>query len=55
VKESLKSKTDIYHRKKRVYGVEPLFADTKHNKNFKRFNLRGIKKIEIETELITLA
>ncbi|MFN5710956.1 MAG: transposase [Bacteroidota bacterium] len=27
----------------------------KHNKKFKRFNLRGIKKAEIETGLIAIA
>lgn len=53
--ELLKSETGIYHRKKRAYEVEPVFANIKHNKNFKRFNLRGIKKLEIETGLIALA
>jgi hypothetical protein len=32
-----------------------VFANIKHNKNFKRFNLRGIKKVEIEKGLIALA
>ncbi|HET8962376.1 MAG TPA: IS1182 family transposase [Chitinophagales bacterium] len=55
VNELLKSETGIYHRKKRAYDVEPVFANIKHNKKFKRFNLRGIKKVEIETGLIALA
>jgi hypothetical protein len=55
VNELLKSEQGKYHRKKRAYDVEPVFANIKHNKNFKRFNLRGIKKVEIETGLITLA
>lgn len=55
VNELLKSEQGIYHRKKRAYEVEPVFANIKHNKNFKRFNLRGIKKVEIETGLIALA
>lgn len=53
--ELLKSEIGIYHRKKRAYDVEPVFANIKHNKKFKRFNLRGIKKVEIETGLIALA
>lgn len=53
--ELLKSERGIYHRKKRAYDVEPVFANIKHNKKFKRFNLRGIKKVEIETGLIALA
>lgn len=55
VNELLKSEQGTYHRKKRAYDVEPVFANIKHNKNFKRFNLRGIKKVEIETGLIALA
>ena len=53
--ELLKSEIGIYHRKKRAYDVEPVFANIKHNKKFKRFNLIGIKKVEIETGLIALA
>jgi transposase len=55
VSELLKSEIGIYHRKKRAYDVEPVFANIKHNKKFKRFNLRGIKKVEIEAGLIALA
>jgi transposase len=55
VTELLKSERGINHRKKRCYDVEPVFANIKHNKNFKRFNLRGLKKVEIETGLIALA
>ena len=55
VNELLKSEQGIYHRKKIAYDVEPVFANIKHNKNFKRFNLRCIKKVEIETGLIALA
>ncbi len=40
---------------KKTYDVEPVFANIKHNKNIKRFNLQGIKKVEIETGLIALA
>ena len=54
-KTNLLSETGIYHRKKRCYEVEPVFANIKHNKNFRRFNLRGASKVEIETGLIALA
>ncbi len=53
--ELLKSEQGIYHRKKRCYDVEPVFANIKHNKKFKRYNLRGLPKVEIETGLIALA
>ena len=55
VKEQLQSEKGIYHRKKRCHDVEPVFANIKHNKKFKRFNLRGINKVEIESGLIALA
>lgn len=55
VNELLKSEQGIYHRKKRAYDVEPVFANIKHNKKFKRFSLRGMNKVEIETGLIALA
>ena len=54
-REKLKTEEGIYHRKKRCYDVEPVFAQIKYNKNFKRFNLRGNKKVEIETGLLALA
>lgn len=55
VKELLKSEKGIYHRKKRCCDVEPVFANIKQNKNFKRFNLRGMDKVAIESGLIALA
>jgi transposase len=53
--DNLKSDEGIYHRKKRCHDVEPVFANIKHNKKFNRFNLRGLKKVEIEAGLIALA
>jgi len=55
VNELLKTEQGIYHRKKRAYDVEPVFANIKHNKKFKRYSLRGLQKVEIETGLIALA
>ena len=54
-RELLKTEEGIYHRKRRCHDVEPVFAQIKHNKNFKRFNLRGKVKVEIETGLLALA
>ena len=49
--ENLKSEQGIAHRKKRCYTIEPVFACLKQNKNFKRFMLRSIPKVEIEAGL----
>jgi hypothetical protein len=32
-----------------------VFAQIKHNKGFKRFMLRGLEKVQIETGLIAIA
>lgn len=42
-------------RKQRCHDVEPVFAEIKHNKNFKRFMLRGNDKVEIEVGLLAIA
>lgn len=51
----LKTKKGIQKRKQRCYDVEPVFAAIKHNHHFKRFMLRGIDKVSIETGLLALA
>jgi hypothetical protein len=51
----LKSEEGIAYRKRRPADIEPVFANIKHNKNFKRFMLRGLPKVEIETGLIAIA
>jgi transposase len=51
----LKTKKGIEKRKKRGCDVEPVFANIKHNHNFKRFMLRGMEKVTIETGLLALA
>lgn len=45
----------IQKRKQRCYDVEPVFAAIKHNHHFKRFMLRGIQKVTVETGLLALA
>lgn len=53
--ERLKSEQGIVYRKRRPADVEPVFANLKHNKNFKRFMLKGLNKVEIETGLLAIA
>ena len=54
-RERLTSEMGIKLRKKRCYDVEPVFGNIKQNKKFKRFNLRGNEKVEIEIGLIAIA
>jgi len=51
----LKSKRGIKKRKQRCFDTEPVFANIKHNHHFKRFMLRGIEKVSVETGLLALA
>ncbi|MCL5105047.1 MAG: IS1182 family transposase [Armatimonadetes bacterium] len=53
--ERLTSEKGIEYRKKRGIEVEPVFANIKHNKGFRRFMLRGVAKTEVETGLLALA
>lgn len=54
-RQRLQSERGVYHRKKRPADVEPVFANLKHNKQFKRFMLRGMEKVSIETALLAMA
>lgn len=51
----LKSKRGIKKRKQRCHDTEPVFANIKNNHHFRRFMLRGIEKVGIETGLLALA
>lgn len=42
-------------RKRRTADVEPVFAHIKSNRNFKRFTLKGLDKVELEFGLHALA
>jgi transposase len=53
--QRLTSEAGIAYRKRRPADIEPVFANIKHNKNFKRFMLRGLRKVEIETGLLAIA
>lgn len=46
---------DHYSKKKKPVDVEPVFGNIKYNKNFRRFNLRGLPKAEVETGLLAIA
>ncbi len=54
VKELLLSKEGTLKRKKR-WKVEAVFGNIKQNKGFRRFMLRGLEKVSIETGLIAIA
>jgi len=51
----LNSEQGLYPRSKRPVDVEPVFANIKHYKGFKLFNLRGKRKVEVETGLLAIA
>ena len=53
--ERLRSEQGIQKRKKRCADVEPVFANWKQNKGFRRFNLRGKEKVSVEIGLIATA
>jgi transposase len=53
--ELLLSEKGVVHRKRRPCDVEPVFGNIKANHQFKRFLLRGIEKVEVETGLLALA
>ena len=54
-RQNLQSEQGIRHRKQRCHDTEPVFANIKHNKGFKRFMLRSLPKVAIETALICMA
>lgn len=53
--KKLNTEKGVIYRKNRCVEVEPVFGNIKQNKGFKRFNLRGLIKSEIETGLLALA
>ena len=54
-RELLLSEEGIKHRRKRPVEVEQTFGNLKQNKNFRRFSLRGLKKVEVEFGLLAIA
>ena len=55
VRDNLLSQEGIRHRKQRPHDTEPVFGNIKFNKKFKRFNLRGKQKVQIEAGLLAIA
>lgn len=51
----LTSKRGIQKRKQRCHDTEPVFANIKYNHQFRRFMLRGLEKVNVETGLVALA
>jgi transposase len=51
----LNSESGIEHRRKRCWDVETVFGNIKQNHGFRRFMLRGKKKVEIEWGLLAIA
>lgn len=54
-RELLLNEKGIQKRKQRTADVEPVFAQLKHNNGFRRFSLKGIKKVELEFGLMAIA
>lgn len=54
-REKLNSEQGLKHRSQRPVDVEAVFGMIKSNRNFKRFMLRGMEKVEIELGLLSIA
>ena len=54
-RENLNNKHGSNLRKQRCIEIESCFGDIKHNMGFRRFHLRGIKKVETEFSLVAMA
>ena len=54
-RENLTSKEGVILRKARGIEIESCFGDIKHNMGFRRFHLRGTKKVDTEIKLIAMA
>ena len=54
-REKLTSEQGVYHRGQRPVQVEAVFGNIKQNYGFRRLNLRGNQKVEIEAGLAALA
>jgi Transposase DDE domain len=55
IRERLLSEKGIKYRKQRPADVEAVFGIIKNNRNYRKFLLRGIAKVEIEAGLLALA
>ncbi|RXJ02861.1 IS1182 family transposase [Anaerobacillus alkaliphilus] len=55
VRERLSTKVGDKKYRQRKIDVEPVFGQIKHNRQFQRFSLRGLSKIQVEWGLICAA
>jgi transposase len=55
IRERLNSERGIKYRSQRPVDVEAVFGIIKGNRNYRKFLLRGIEKVEIEAGLLALA
>jgi hypothetical protein len=55
IRERLNSERGIKYRSQRPVDVEAVFGIIKGNKNYRKFLLRGLEKVEIEVGLLALA
>ena len=53
--QNLHSEKGFELRRRRGHEIESCFGDFKHNMGFRRFHLRGIKKIKTEATVIAMA
>jgi transposase len=54
-KQNLLSKQGLALRQKRSIEPETVFGDIKFNRGFRRFSLRGLKKVETEWGIVSIA
>lgn len=54
-RENLGTEKDIRLKKQRSIEIESCFGDIKHNMGFRRFHLRGLKKVKTEITLVAMA
>lgn len=52
---NLESPKGVELRKQRSVEIESCFGDIKHNMGFRRFHLRGIKKVKTEITIVSMA
>ncbi|MBA4055641.1 MAG: transposase [Marivirga sp.] len=52
---NLESPKGIELRKQRSVEIESCFGDIKHNMRFRRFHLRGLKKVKTEITIVSIA
>ena len=55
VRANLNSEKGKQYRRRRPVEVEAVFGMIKNNRNYRRFLLRGLAKVEIESGLLALA